>query len=54
MKEEDIVLEEKPLVNGKMIDALEQVQKFNVQYIELLQSMLEDAKLEKQKLSNGK
>ena len=50
---DDVVLEEKPLVNGKILNALDKVQKFNVQYIELLQSMLEDAKLEKQKLSNG-
>lgn len=50
---DDVVLEEKPLVNGKILNALDKVQKFNVQYIEFLQQMLEQAKQDKQKMNNG-
>ena len=50
---DDVVLEEKPLVNGKILNALDKVQKFNVQYIEFLQHMLEQAKQDKQKMNNG-
>ena len=48
-KEEEIVLEQKPIVNGKMVEILGKVKDFNNDYIAFLKSQLDIAKAQKLK-----
>ena len=48
-KEEEIVLEQKPIVNTKMIEVLGKVKDFNNDYIAFLKSQLDIAKAQKLK-----
>ena len=43
-KEEEIILEQKPIVNGNMTEVLEKVLNFNNDYLKFLKSELETAK----------
>lgn len=43
-KEEEIVLEQKPIVNGNMIEVLSRVLNFNNDYITFLKGQLDTAK----------
>ena len=43
-KEEEIILEQKPIVNGNMPEILEQVLSFNNEYLKFLKSELDVAK----------
>ena len=43
-KEEEIVLEEKPIVNGNMIEVLGRVLDFNKDYLTFLRGQLDTAK----------
>ena len=48
-KEEEIVLEQKPIVNGNMVEILGKVKDFNNDYIAFLKSQLDIAKAQKLK-----
>jgi len=43
-KDEELILEEKPIVNGNMVNVLNQVAEFNTTYIKFLENEIENAK----------
>lgn len=43
-KDEELILEEKPIVNGNMVNVLNQVAEFNNTYIKFLENEIENAK----------
>ena len=48
-KEEELVLEQKPIVNGNMVELLGKVKDFNNDYIAFLKSQLDIAKAQQLK-----
>ena len=53
-KEEEIILEQKPIVNGNMTEVLEKVLNFNNDYLKFLKSELETAKkIQLEERNNG-
>jgi hypothetical protein len=52
-KEEEIILEQKPIINGNMTELLEKVVNFNNDYLSFLKNELEKAKEEQEMRNNG-
>ncbi len=52
-KEEEIILEQKPIVNGNMPEILEQVLSFNNEYLKFLKNELEATKKQLEETRNN-
>ena len=52
-KEEEIILEQKPIINGNITEILEKVSNFNNDYLMFLKNELEKAKKEQLEMSNN-
>jgi len=52
-KEEEIVLEQKPIVNGNMLEVLDKVLNFNSDYLAFLQNELDVKKQQLKEMENN-
>jgi len=52
-KEEELILEQKPIINGNMTELLEKVSNFNNDYLKFLKGELEKVKKEKLEMRNN-
>jgi hypothetical protein len=52
-KKEEIILEQKPIINGNMVDLLSKVLDFNTDYLTFLKSELENTKNKLEKTENN-